>query len=510
MGLADAALGVAKLFGWPAEPRPAVGSAPKRILLLRLERVGDLLMVLESIAMVRALAPQAQIDLVVGSWNLRLARLIPGVDSVETLDVPWMARGARGLSWPALLRHARAWRLREYDLAINFEPDIRSNYLLAVSGAKRRVGFISGGGGALLTDPVIPDPRAHIADNAKALVERTFGDSAASGSSVAQGFLRAEASAKAGSPATLNIPDEARRRAAELVAMRKDGAALVGIQPAAGRQIKEWDPIRFAQVGAEIARTRNASVVLVGSTADKPVLEIVRAAWPVDVPLIELPVETDLVVLAAVLERMSLFITGDTGPMHLAAAVGTPVLAIFGPSLPTRYAPLSRRSRIVRIDIHCSPCNLMRQPPARCLGHVPDCLAGIDSAARAPRRERNAGRLMRSRAAILALICAAFAAAWTAFPPVVEWLLPRTGLIRTFYPQLAFSRHADRRANLGNQSRISGCAAGLASSELQRALAGISIRFQAADDRVFRRRQRRSRAARRWAASRERAICAKG
>ena len=71
MGLADAALGAAKLFGWPAEPRPAESSAPKRILLMRLERVGDLLMVLESIAMVRALAPQAQIDLVVGSWNLR-------------------------------------------------------------------------------------------------------------------------------------------------------------------------------------------------------------------------------------------------------------------------------------------------------------------------------------------------------------------------------------------------------------------------------------------------------
>ena len=85
--------------------------------------------------------------------------------------------------------------------------------------------------------------------------------------------------------------------------------------------------------------------MLIGSTADKPVLDAVRAAWPSDVPLVELPPDTDLVVLAAVLERLSLFITGDTGPMHLAAAVGTPVLAIFGPSLPTRYAPLSPRSQ---------------------------------------------------------------------------------------------------------------------------------------------------------------------
>jgi ADP-heptose:LPS heptosyltransferase len=120
--------------------------------------------------------------------------------------------------------------------------------------------------------------------------------------------------------------------------------------------------------------------MLVGSASDKPVVDAVRAAWPADVPLLELPPETDLVVLAAVLERFKLLITGDTGPMHLAAAVGTPILAIFGPSLPSRYAPLSPRSKIVRIDIHCSPCNLMRRPPERCVGVIPDCLAGISTA----------------------------------------------------------------------------------------------------------------------------------
>ena len=320
-------------------------------------------MVLEAIGMVRALAPNASIDLVVGSWNRDLACLINGVH-IETLDVPWIARKGQGLSWPALMHRARAWRLEEYDLAINFEPDIRSNILLALSGASRRVGFASGGGGALLTDAIAPDPRAHIAENAKALVARAFQTSVAQGSG----------------PVKLNIPEPARRRAAELIATPRHGAPLVGIQPATGRRIKEWDPVRFAEVGAAIARTRGATVMLIGSDADKPVLDAVLAAWPKDVPLAQLPTNVDLVVLAAVLERLSLLITGDTGPMHLAAAVGTPVLAIFGPSLPTRYAPLSPRSRIVRIDIHCSPCNLMRQPPERCVGKVPDCLAGISTA----------------------------------------------------------------------------------------------------------------------------------
>jgi len=332
-------------------------------------------MVLDAIAMVRAMAPHAAIDLVVGSWNRALADLIPTVSSIESLDVPWLAREGSGLPWPTLVGRTKKWRAKRYDLAINFEPDIRSNLLLALSGARRTVGFGSGGGGAVLTDAIAADPRAHIAENAKALVGRAFfqtglkpgtTDARGATTSVAQGF----------SP-VLRIPDHARRRAAELLGPPKHGTPVVGIQPATGRRVKEWDPARFAEVGAQIALERGASIIYIGSTSDATVLDAVRAAWPPDVPLSELPRDVDLVVLAAVLERLSLFITGDTGPMHLAAAVGTPVLAIFGPSLPTRYAPLSARSRMVRIDIHCSPCNLMRQPPARCLDRVPDCLAGI-------------------------------------------------------------------------------------------------------------------------------------
>ena len=367
VGFADAGLRIPTWLGWPRTARAGTGDPPHRILLLRLEKVGDLVMVLEAIAMVRAMAPDAAIDLVVGSWNRALAGLIPGVTSIETLDVPWIARAGAGLGWRALIARAKAWRATQYDLAINFEPDIRSNLLLALSGAPRRVGFLSGGGGAVLTDAVAPDPRAHIAENAKALVLRAFDSTAPA----AQDFSPA--------PATLTIPDHAHRTAAELLSALQQGAPLIGIQPATGRRIKEWDPVRFAEIGAALARTRGARIVLIGSASDTLVLDAMRAAWPADVRLHELPADIDLIVLAAVLERLSLFITGDTGPMHLAAAVGTPVLAIFGPSLPTRYAPLSPQSRIVRIDIHCSPCNLMRQPPERCLNRVPDCLAGIAS-----------------------------------------------------------------------------------------------------------------------------------
>ena len=365
VALAEVMLGIAApaLLG---RRRPTSSAAPERILLLRLERVGDLVMALDAIATVRRAAPEAVIDLVVGSWNAPLASLLPGVDRVETLDTPWMARDAPGNTWPAMIRHAARWADRRYDMAINFEGDIRSHMLLALSRAPRRVGFDMAGGGALLTDRVTYDPDAHVAVNAARLVARALDVSSGGGT-------------KEPRP-TLPVPDDARRRAATFLGRAGATGTLVGLQPGAGRSIKEWDPTRLAEVGAELAHEGDVTLVLTGSGGDRPARDALVGALPADVRAIEIPDTVDLVVLAAILERLALFITGDTGPMHMAAAVGTPVVAIFGPSLPGRYAPLVDPSRIVRVDLDCSPCNRLRHPPSWCVGHVPDCLTGVTTA----------------------------------------------------------------------------------------------------------------------------------
>ncbi len=339
---------------------------PRRILLLRLERIGDLLMTQPAIAAVRRRAPRAEIDLVVGSWSAPLAPLIGGVDRCETLDVPWLAREGTGAPLAALLRRARAWKRRRYDLAVNFEPDIRSNALLALSGARRRVGFASRGGAACLTDALEYDERVHTAVNALRLV-----DAALSGAGGDRESLDA-------APARLSLPDEARRRAAECLRAAGGAGPLVGLHASGGRLVKQWDPGRFAAVAARLARTHRAAIVLTGAPADRPLVGAVRADIPADVPVVDLVGRLDLVELAAVLERLDLFITGDTGPMHLAAAVGTPLVALFGPSDPARWGPLSNSARIVRADLWCSPCNRIRRPPARCTGRLPDCLALVE------------------------------------------------------------------------------------------------------------------------------------
>jgi ADP-heptose:LPS heptosyltransferase len=116
--------------------------------------------------------------------------------------------------------------------------------------------------------------------------------------------------------------------------------------------------------------------VLTGGPADQAIVDDVRPALE-GVPVIDVVGRLGLVDLAAVLDELDVLVTGDTGPMHLAAAVQTPVVALFGPSNPLRYGPSDAGSRIIRIDLPCSPCGQVRLPPERCRGHVPDCLHGI-------------------------------------------------------------------------------------------------------------------------------------
>jgi ADP-heptose:LPS heptosyltransferase len=354
---ADRALGAAAAALRPFRARRRPPAAPQRILLLRLERIGDLIMTLPAFGDVRTLAPGARVDLVVGSWNASLARAVKGVDTVESLDAGWLARGAGGRPLRSLLGTARTWRERRYDLAINFEPDIRTNLLAAAAGAAWTVGYRSGGGGAVLDAALDFDTRAHTTANARRLVAAAFGR----GSDQPAGGL-------------LAIPDVARRQAA--ACLPPGAGPLIGIHASGGREIKQWDPARFAAIARRFVDERGATIVLTGAGADRPLVEQVKAGLP-DRSVVDATGEPDLLVLAAILERIDLLITGDTGPMHLAGAVGTPVVAVFGPSDPRRYAPAGPRDRVVRIDLPCAPCNRIRLPPARCVGHVPDCLAGI-------------------------------------------------------------------------------------------------------------------------------------
>jgi ADP-heptose:LPS heptosyltransferase len=369
---ADRTLALGASIARPFRRRRAP-EAPRRILLLRLERIGDLLMVLPAIAEVRARAREAEIDLVVGSWNANLAGAVDAIRGVHTLDAGWLARGSRGLGIFSLIRAARRWRAAQYDLVINFEPDIRTNLLAAASGARWTVGYGSGGGGALLDVALDFDPRAHTTDNANRLVAAALAP-ARTASAAAETQVESEPGFEVAP--ILIVPARAQENAARLIGDAQP--PLVGGHVSGGRAIKQWPPERFADVARRVIDTTGGTIVLSGSADDRALVLGVKTMLPTR-HVVDVADDRDLLTLAAILERLDLFITGDTGPMHLAAAVGTPIVAVFGPSDPVRYAPHGPLDRVIRVDLPCSPCNRIRLPPARCVGHTPDCLALLEA-----------------------------------------------------------------------------------------------------------------------------------
>lgn len=366
VGAADLALAPwAAINSW-RQPVADDETPPKRVLLFRLERIGDLLMTFGAIDAVRTRLPEAELHLVVGGWNAPLAHCMGAINAVETLDVPWLSRERPGSTLRATATQSAAWRRRGYDLAINFEPDIRSNALLAASGARRRIGYASGGGGGFLTDALDYDRTIHSAANAQRLVDLTL---------PAERYTSAAA---ASNPMAFLIPSAARATAERLLAAHDGRGPLIGVNPGAGRLVKEWPPERFATVAAALAADDRAMIVLLGGEADRRQAEIVRRALSPDVPLIDLVGHAPLVDLAAVIARLSLLITGDTGPAHLAATVETPVVTIFGPTDPNRYRPMTAHAVVVHADLWCRPCGRLRRPPKRCTHGAPDCLTEVE------------------------------------------------------------------------------------------------------------------------------------
>jgi ADP-heptose:LPS heptosyltransferase len=248
---------------------------------------------------------------------------------------------------------------------MNFEPDIRSNLLLGLSGASRRVGYSSGGGAAFLTDALVFNPEMHTATNALRLVDAVLPVAAVP---PATGLSR------------LPVTEAGRAAAKRLLGSSADSRLLVGLHASGGRQVKQWHLDRFADVATRLSREHGATLVLTGAIGDRSVVDAVKAALPPDVTVLDVAGSVELPVLAALLEHLRLFITADTGPMHLAASVGTPVVALFGPSDPNRYGPLDDQARVVTANLWCRPCNRVRRPPERCQGRVPDCLdfIGVD------------------------------------------------------------------------------------------------------------------------------------
>ncbi len=181
------------------------------------------------------------------------------------------------------------------------------------------------------------------------------------------------------------------RAMALLVQHGVDGATpIVGFAPgAAGGHAKRWPPARVADVIARLSGTRRATCVLVGAAGDRDAAREIESSLPPDARVVNLTGRTDLRLLAGVLARCDAFVSNDSGAMHLAAALGVPVVAIFGPTDDRVTAPPGGHDVLIH-DVFCRPCMLRDCPiDHRCMKGI---TAGAVFAAVSTRLESGRGR----------------------------------------------------------------------------------------------------------------------
>jgi ADP-heptose:LPS heptosyltransferase len=360
-----------RLFG----RAPALDAAPldpaavREVLVLRLDRIGDLLMSLPALADLRRAYPHARIRLAVGRWSEEIARRAP-VDEVLVWSAPWVGRAREGAeSRRALWRKAIALRRPRLDLAIDLQGDVRAAWLMALTRARERVGYANTGGARLLTRVVpLDETVSWVEQNRRAVA-------AAAGPAAREGAARVDLLTQAD-----------RTRAREILrAHRLEGRRpLVGLHPSGGRPIKQWGLGRWREVAARLQREFGAAIVLTGTAADRTLAEEVARGLDGDVR--DLAGQLALAETLAVIGAFDLFLSADTGPMHMAAAVGTPSVSVFGPSDAGRYfsggtGAAGTRHVVVQPDLWCAPCNLIRRPPRECLGSEgPECLRLVTTA----------------------------------------------------------------------------------------------------------------------------------
>jgi lipopolysaccharide heptosyltransferase II len=332
--------------------------------------LGDIVMAFPAIAAVRAAHPGAHLAVAAPAPFAEVCAAVPGVDGVVPL---------RGSGLRAIGAHAEALAAGGFDLVILFTNSFASALAASRAGIAERWGYRRDWRGRLLTRAVPPRPRRGGA--AAALP----GPAGPHHSAYYLRLVAALGMPPVDAPAALVPPAAGVERAAGLLveAGVTDGTRLVGFAPgAAYGSAKRWPPERVAGAIAGVTRTGTRAVLL-GAAADREIARAIQSALDpaVRASVVDLVGRTDVATLMAMLARCAVVVANDSGAMHVASAVGRPVVAIFGPTDERATAPMGPHT-LVRHDVFCRPC-LLRACPIdhRCLRRI-DAADVVEAVAR--------------------------------------------------------------------------------------------------------------------------------
>jgi len=322
------------------------------ILIVKLSALGDVVHTLPSLAALRTLYPEAHISWVIEEAASDLIQDHPLLDRVLlSRRKRWQAH-----PWaPETRREVRSFfmalRDRPYDLVIDFHGLFKSAILAYLSGGKRRLGYASLQelSGLFYTERIPEDMDKHAVDRYLDFIR----------------YLGME-----DPPVTFPIPAPpgVKERAQTLLMQVGITGDFIAINPVALWPTKLWSEEQFASLADQIMGELSIPVLFTGGKDDVPY--ITRILTALSHHGINLAGCTSLRELAEIYRRARLVITTDSGPMHIAAAVGTKTIALFGPTDPRRTGPYGGGHKVIRLNLDCSPC-------FRKTCHDRRCMAGI-------------------------------------------------------------------------------------------------------------------------------------
>jgi heptosyltransferase-2 len=299
---------------------------------------------------IRRLFPDAHISLLVRPWVQDIYASVEFVDEILSYDKQGIHRG-----WKGFLRLIADLRNRRFDMAILLQNAFEAALIALCARIPRRIGYARDARSLLLTDACEINPAVRRAHQAYYYL------------GILSGLGLPAPNPRECSDHPLNmhigIREEDQRAAREMLASGgiREGETVVGINPGAYYgEAKRWLPERYAGVADVLAAQYKAQILLFGSSSDLPVVKEVAARMKHS-PL-TLAGRTTLGQLAALIKNCRLLITNDSGPMHLAAALDVPQLALFGSTSEAATGPLSPSASVVKYPVECSPCFLRKCP----------------------------------------------------------------------------------------------------------------------------------------------------
>ncbi len=339
--------------------------AIQRLLLVMPSWLGDCVMTTPTLRALRTLLPKARLTVLIRQPLRPLFASCPWIDRIVTIRPH--RRGMSDTRRGSLFNLARRITRGRFDTAILFPNSFRSALIVRMAGIPRRIGYDRDGRGGLLTDRLVP---RRAAGKIVPVPARDY----------YLGLARYLGGAEP--DPTLQLfthPTDDAAALRLLAAAGHDPAStrpLVLLNPGANYgEAKLWLPERFAQLADLLRQQCGADVALTGAPRERGILDRVAALAkqrPIDLPAAGI----DLRRLKSVLRHASLMVTNDTGARHLAAALGTPVVTIFGPTDPAWTEIGFDRERQVAADVYCRPCQkklcpLMGTPDFHiCMKHV--------------------------------------------------------------------------------------------------------------------------------------------